>query len=504
MLVARRRWLLHFVAVTSVFAFAACSRVSTAPVGVPAPPDTMPPPITREMRGIWVATVANIDWPSRAGLSADQQRAELTDILDRAASAGFNTVVLQVRSAADALYPSPIEPWAKVLTGTQGTDPGYDPLAFAVAEAHARGLQLHAWINPFRAGSAWDSASFAPTHIFRTRRDLVRLYGGELWLDPGEPDVQDRVIRVVRDIVQRYDVDAIHADDFFYPYPINDSTGHPLDFPDSATYARSGSTLPRADWRRANVDHFIQRLYQEVHASKPMVEVGISPFGIWRPGNPPSVAGLDAYNAIYADSRTWLQQGWVDYLAPQLYWANGAPQQSFSVLLDWWKSQNSAGRHVWPGLAAYRVGDGSAGAFGASEIPDQIRITRESAGATGDVGALLYNTTSTLKRNGGAVAASIAPLYATRAIVPASPWLDAIPPPAPTIGVAGAVVQIVPATGEGARWWLVRSRHGGTWSTSLLFGDQRSATLPWAPERVMVNAIDEAGNASADVQWVRP
>jgi uncharacterized lipoprotein YddW (UPF0748 family) len=371
----------------------------------------MPPPITREMRGLWVATVANIDWPSRTTLTADQQRAELDDILDRAKSAGFNAVILQVRSASDATYASSLEPWAALLSGTQGTNPGYDPLAYAVAQAHARGLELHAWINPFRAGSASDSAKLAPTHIFRTRRDLVRVYGGALWLDPGEQDVQDQVIRVVRDITQRYDVDGIHADDYFYPYPVNDSAGRRLDFPDSVTYARSGSTLTRDDWRRANVDRFIERMYHEVHAVKPTIKVGLSPFGIWRPGNPPGVSGLDAYTAIYADSRKWLQQGWVDYLAPQLYWANSAPQQSFSALLDWWISQNTLGRNLWPGLAAYRVGDGTANAFSATEIADQIRLARARPGATGE---LLYNTNSTLKKNGGAVAASIAPLYTHR------------------------------------------------------------------------------------------
>jgi uncharacterized lipoprotein YddW (UPF0748 family) len=461
----------------------------------------MPPPITREMRGLWVATVANIDWPSRTTLTADQQRAELDDILDRAKSAGFNAVILQVRSASDATYASSLEPWAALLSGTQGTNPGYDPLAYAVAQAHARGLELHAWINPFRAGSASDSAKLAPTHIFRTRRDLVRVYGGALWLDPGEQDVQDQVIRVVRDITQRYDVDGIHADDYFYPYPVNDSAGRRLDFPDSVTYARSGSTLTRDDWRRANVDKFIERMYREVHAVKPTIKVGLSPFGIWRPGNPPGVAGLDAYAAIYADSRKWLQQGWVDYLAPQLYWANSAPQQSFSGLLDWWISQNTLGRNLWPGLAAYRVGDGTANAFSVTEIADQIRLARARPGATGE---LLYNTNSTLKKNGGAVAASIAPLYADVAIVPASPWLDSTPPSSPTVSVGGATVSIVPGAGEAARWWLVRARSDGTWRTTLVFGDQRSVTLPSSPERVLVNAIDEAGNASVETRWARP
>ena len=501
MRVVPRGSVLRWLAAGSIAFLAACSRVATAPVGPPVQPDTTPPPIVHEMRGLWVATVANIDWPSRRTLSADQQRAELVALLDRAKATGFNAIFLQVRSASDALYASPLEPWAIQLTGTQGKDPGYDPLAFAVAEAHARGLELHAWINPYRAGSAADSGSLAPNHVFHTRRDLVRVYGSSLWLDPGEPAVRDYVISVVKDIVQRYDVDGIHADDYFYPYQQRNASGATIDFPDSASYAKSGSTLARDDWRRANVDQFVQRLYQEVHALKPHIDVGISPFGIWRPGNPPGITGMDAYATLYADSRKWLQQGWVDYLAPQLYWADSPPQQSFSALLDWWISQNVLKRNIWPGIAAYRANDGTPNAFGAMEVPEQIRLTRARPGATGE---LLYNTGSTLTKNGGAVAASIAPLYASLAIAPTSSWLDNVAPSAPTIAVSGATVTISPAPGEGARWWLVRARTGGSWRAMLAFGTQTTVTLPAAPERVMVNAVDEAGNTSADVRWTKP
>src|SRR6185295_13946412 len=290
----RRRWALALVLV------AACSREKDITGPPVVTPDTAAPAIQREMRGLWVATVAKIDWPSRSTLTADQQRAELLSIFDRAAAAGFNAIIFHVRPAGDAVYRSSIEPWGKMLSGTQGTDPGYDPLAFAVQEAHARGLQLHAWINPFRAGNTSDTTRLAPTHLFKARRDLVRVYGTQLWLDPGEPDVHDHVMRVVTDIVQRYDVDGIHADDYFYPYPETDAANRTIVFPDAATYSRSGSTLTLGDWRRANVDRFVERLYREVHALKPTMVVGISPFGIWRPGSPNGVVGLDAYATIYA------------------------------------------------------------------------------------------------------------------------------------------------------------------------------------------------------------
>ena len=489
--------LLRGILALAATCLAACSSATTAPVRT-TPPDTTPPPLTREMRGLWVATVSNIDWPSRSTLTADQQRAELVDILDRAVAAGFNTIMFHVRPAADALYASSLEPWGAMLTGQQGTNPGYDPLEFAVQQAHARGLELHAWINPFRAGNTRDTLLLAPSHSFTARRGVVRIYGTQVWLDPGEPGVHDHSMAVVRDLVQRYDIDGIHADDYFYPYPQNDAAGRPIDFPDSASHARSGTTLARADWRRENVNRFVERMYREVHELDPTMKVGISPFGIWRPGNPPSVAGLDAYAAIYADSRKWLQEGWVDYFAPQLYWAIASPQQSFPALLDWWLGQNPLGRHVWPGLATYRVGDGTANAFSTSEIPDQIRLTRTRATVRGYIA---YNTTTTLKKNGGAVAATILPLQTVRAIPPAYPWLDELAPPAPVISVSGTTLAITPGMGEAARWWHIRVRINGTWATRVVFGSELSIPLGGNPERLIVHAIDAAGNASMPISW---
>ncbi len=470
----------------------------TGPTPIPPKTDTAPPPLTREMRGLWVATVANIDWPSRSTLTADQQKAELVDIFDRAANAGFNAIVFHVRPAGDAVYASTIEPWASMLTGTQGTDPGYDPLQLAVELAHARGMELHAWINPFRAGSRADTLKLAPNHFWRTRRDVSVVYGTQIWFDPGEPAVQDHSMQVISDIVRRYDIDAIHADDYFYPYQENDAQGRLIDFPDSGSYARSGTTLSRADWRRSNIDKFVERMYREVHAIKPMVKVGLSPFGIWRPGNPAGITGLDAYATLYADSRKWLQQGWVDYLAPQLYWSIASSGQSYPLLLDWWIAQNTQGRHVWPGLAAYRVNDGTASPFATNEIANQIELTRSRPAGTGH---LLYNTTSTLKRATGPVVASIAPLYANRAITPAYPWLDSAAPPTPSVSASGRTIQITPGAGESARWWYLRYRSAGTWTTRVLFGDQRSFSATDNVERVLLNAVDAAGNASASAAW---
>jgi uncharacterized lipoprotein YddW (UPF0748 family) len=338
-------------------------------------------------------------------------------------------------------------------------------------------------------------------HLFKARRDLIRIYGGNIWMDPGEQEVHDHSMRVILDIVSRYDIDGIHADDYFYPYVVNDNAGKPIPFPDDATWAKYGGGVPRDEWRRANIDRFVERMYREVHAIKPAIKVGVSPFGIWRPGFPAGISGLDAYATIYADSRKWLQQGWLDYLAPQLYWAISPPQQSYPALLDWWLSQSLAGRHVWPGLPAYRVNDGTSSADSMQQIPDQIRATRQRAAGTGH---LLYYTTWTLKRNGGALASSLAgDLYKTGALVPASPWLDASAPGVPSIIVASDILQITPAAGETSRWFALRIHASAAWSTRILFGSSRTLSLPTGVDRVLVQAVDQAGNVSAAAEWRR-
>jgi uncharacterized lipoprotein YddW (UPF0748 family) len=481
---------------TAILAFAILAMAAGCSTRSTTVPVDAAPAIPREMRGIWIATVRNIDWPSKDTLAAQAQRAELIDIYDRAVAAGFNTVVFQVRPATDAVYRSDLEPWSVLLTGRQGTDPGYDPLEFAVREAHARGLEIHAWINPFRAGNASDTSVLASTHQWNSRRALVRVYGAQLWLDPGEPEAREHSLRVVSDIVRRYDLDGIHMDDYFYPYPVRDSVrGGNLVFPDSASFAKSGSSLSIDDWRRENIDRFVERMYRTAHEIKPHIKVGISPFGIWRPGNPPSVAGFDAYASIYADARKWLQSGWVDYFVPQLYWAISAPQQSFPALLDWWLSENTMRRYVWPGLATYRASAQTNG-FSRTEIAEQVKIIRSRMPTPGHV---MFNTTTTLKRDNG-VLGTLRPLLEQRALVPAFTWLDSTPPPAPTLSVTGRAVQIT--AGERPRFLVLQTQSRGgllrraRWSTRIVSGDSTSLTLPEDAARAYVTAVDHAGNLS--------
>lgn len=348
-----------------------------------------------EFRGLWIATVRNIDWPSKPGLTVEDQKSELIAIFDRMVEIGLNGAILQVRPSGDAFYPSAYEPWSEFLTGEMGRapEPFYDPLAFAVEEAHKRGLELHAWLNPYRARRHSETTPAAPTHITIANPELVRDYGSFLWMDPGEPAVRQRAVDVVRDIVRRYDVDGIHFDDYFYPYPENNA-----EFPDEETWRRYGNGLDRAAWRRKNVDDLIEEVAAVIRQEKPDVRFGISPFGIWRPGHPRSVRGLDSYEKIYADSRKWLRLGWIDYFAPQLYWGSNAPQQRFSDLLKWWARQNVRGRNMWPGLAAHRVANGRPNGFDANEIIGQIQRIRATRQANGWI---LFNAKVVMQNRGG-------------------------------------------------------------------------------------------------------
>ncbi|MDD5199410.1 MAG: family 10 glycosylhydrolase [Terrimicrobiaceae bacterium] len=303
-----------------------------------------------EMRAAWVASVYNINFPSKPGLSADAQKAQILAILETARHARLNALMVQVRPECDALYESGIEPWSRFLTGAQGRSPGYDPLAFFIAEGRKRGIAIHAWINPYRAAThASDQRS--SRHVANRLPAATRRVGGQLWLDPGSTAVQDHVVAVVHDLVRRYPVAGVHLDDYFYPYPDTYSGS----FPDADLYARyqaSGGRLSRADWRRNNVNTMVRRLQATVHSARPGAVFGISPFGIYTKGQPPEVkAGLDQLNELYSDPVAWLQQGWVDYLAPQLYWKDSSPQ-SFSALLRWWRNPgiNPHGIPIYPGI----------------------------------------------------------------------------------------------------------------------------------------------------------
>ena len=465
-----------------------------------------PPAVEREFRAAWVATVFNMDWPSQTGLSVAQQQAQALAILDRARAMNLNALIWQVRPMCDAFYRSPIEPWSRFLTGTAGRDPGYDPLQFIVMEAHKRGLEIHAWFNPYRAGSSAQT-DLPANHISKTRPDLVVRYGKFLWLDPAKREVQAYTTRVVLDVVKRYDIDGVHLDDYFYPYAEKDSAGRALPFPDDATYAKylqGGGRLTKSDWRREGVNTLIRGLHAGIRRQKSWVKFGISPFGIWRPGYPSSVRGLDAYEKLYADSRLWLREGWVDYWTPQLYWGLNAPQQPYRDLLAWWQGENRLSRHLWPGHNASKIGSG----FDAREIIAQIGATREQSGATGDV---LFSA-RVLASNPDGIVEKLKSAYAAPALVPASPWMDARAPVAPAVSGRvnefGRTLRVEWQPTADVAQWTVQARYaraggGFWWSTQIVPGQSGGLEIPVSqdqmPDRVAICAVDRVGNQSAPV-----
>lgn len=343
----------------------------------------------REMRGVWVATVTNRDWPSKPGLTADEQRDELLAHLDTAVDNGLNTVVLQVRPTADALWPSPYEPWSQVLTGTQGKDPGWDPLRTAVAEAHDRGLQLHAWFNPYRIANHTDPSKLAESHPARQNPEWVVTYGGKLYYNPGLPEVRTFVQQAMLDAVEKYQVDGVHFDDYFYPYPVAGQT-----FDDTDAYDRyGGGFATRAAWRRDNIDKLVVEMAAGIRRIRPTTQFGISPFGVWRnaatdPLGSDSRAGVQTYDDLYADTRKWVREGWIDYICPQLYWNIGFAAADYAKLVSWWAEVARGSRtRLYLGEALYKAGDPAQPAAwqDPAELSRHLTLAKEHPEAHGHV-----------------------------------------------------------------------------------------------------------------------
>lgn len=403
-------------------------------------------PPKREFRGAWIATVINLDWPSSPFLTPEAQRAELIRILDELRSHGVNAVMFQVRSESDAMYASPLEPWSYWLTGQQGKPPSpfYDPLEFAVTEAHQRGIELHAWFNPYRASREVGNYANASNHVTVVHPEWDIQIGSIKFLDPGLPQVREHVTSVVMDVVRRYDVDGVHFDDYFYPYPPNQISSQ-----DDATFAAypRGFTN-RSDWRRDNVNLLIQMIHDSIQVAKSHVKFGMSPFGIWKNGVPSGITGLDAYSAIYCDALAWLAQQTVDYITPQLYWPFGGGQD-YAKLMPWWGTQRN-GRHFYPGQGVYR-----ATTWAPNEVPRQVRANRANANVGGSIMFRALN----FRENGNGFADSLKnDLFRYHALAPTMAWKDVVPPNAPQnlryeriagTGTAGLKWDVPPEASDG-------------------------------------------------------
>ncbi|WP_205503126.1 glycoside hydrolase family 10 protein [Rufibacter psychrotolerans] len=378
----------------------------------------------REFRGVWVATVANLDWPIR-GAAPEHQKAALRDMLDKIKAANLNVVFFQVRTECDAFYRSSYEPWSRFLTGTQGKDPGYDPLAFAIAEAHARGLELHAWFNPFRVGTVANPAVYHAQHVSKARPEwLLSFPNGKKILDPGLPQVRSYIAAIVREVAQNYDIDGVHFDDYFYPYPEGPFLG--IANEDAQTFKAHGAGFQNIkDWRRHNVNETMRLVHEQIKAVKPQVRFGISPFGIWKNGEPAGVTGMDAYHAIYADALHWLDHQVVDYLTPQLYWAIGG-RQDYRKLLYWWSDKaHAAGRHLYAGHTVNQPG------FSPDEVPHQIEITRSNR-EKNSLGSVIFRAANITGNTNLITTSFQAATFRFPAAPPAMRWLGGQAPAAPT------------------------------------------------------------------------
>ena len=454
--------------------------------------DQLPSP-HREFRAAWVATIHNLDWPSRPGLSVYEMRRETIAILDRLEELNMNAVILQVRPHGDALYKSDLEPWSCYLTGKQGVAPtgGFDPLEFWIEEAHQRGIQLHAWFNPYRVYHHSGFGEMSEDFILKRRPDLLYKLkkSGFWWMDPSKTEAREHTLNVVMDVVNRYDIDGVHFDDYFYPYPAYNGGKSLPDYKSFKKYQDSGGKLELADWRRSAVNSLISDVSRQIKATKPAVEFGISPFGIWKPGYPEEAKGFDAFSELYADSRLWLAKGWVDYLMPQLYWPINAPHQSFPTLLEWWHGENQSGRHVWPGIRL---------THSVQETINKIEVVREQKGS--DSGMALFSMKG-LMNNTNRTDLLKTVSWQDKAVIPASGWNPITQPLAPELfsdhnpSNNRTEVHIFPRDKSEVFLILINEKRRGQWQTPQLFTkDYHSHYISSGTSEIAVRIIDRSRN----------
>jgi uncharacterized lipoprotein YddW (UPF0748 family) len=451
-----------------------------------------------QLRGMWIATVVNIDWPSKPGLSADEQKRELVSLYDTAVERGYNTIVLQVRPTADAFWPSEHEPWSKYLTGTQGKDPGYDPLGFAIEEAHARDLRIHGWFNPHRVSMDTDLDALVRDHPARLHPDWVVAYGPKLYYNPGIPAVTEFNIAAIMDAVTRYDLDGVHFDDYFYPYPVGTQ-----EFPDDDTYATYGADFDdKAEWRRDNINRLVKGLVAAIHEAKPHVQFGVSPFAVWRniatdPLGSDTTAGAECYDDLYADTRRWLREEWIDYLCPQIYWAEGFAPADYDVLVDWWARQvRESGSHtrLYIGQATYKIGTSTQSPEwidDPQEMSNHLTKNQEYPEVSGDI---FYNASSVVADLLGATSLVATQHYQHPALQPTMPWLDSRAP---------APVVSLHAVGDGnpvTLSWRSFGRPASTFAIYRFDGSSEPRDCDFVDARHLVATV-AAGTPSGGTRW---
>ncbi len=406
----------------------ACIFLLLVSVNTYAQSPTIPPAYNQvkyDFRAAWIATFTNINWPSKKGLTVEQQKKEYIGLVEQLQALKFNAVIMQVRPASDAFYPSSLNPWSEYLTGTQGTNPGYDPLKFTIDESHKRNLEFHAWFNPFRISSSVDLSKLSKDNVAIKHPDWVLSYGGKLYINPGIPEARAFVVESIMEVVKNYDIDAVHLDDYFYPYPGGDAK---KTIPDGDTYKKYGRGINNiGDWRRDNVNLFVKDLSTAIKQTKSYVKFGISPFGIWQNKSVDptgsDTSGMSAYSAIFADSRAWIKNGYLDYIMPQVYWEFGNKSAAYEKVLNFWINEMklNPNMHLYIGHAAFKAGTYNEAWKKEAELPNQLKYNQSFRVINGSG---LYNIQSVLDNNNFRYTLS-KELYKNIALVPAMPWKTA-------------------------------------------------------------------------------
>ncbi len=380
----------------------------------------------REFRAVWIATVSNIDWPTSPNDPVEKQQEDFIAILDFYKKLNFNAVIVQVRTAGDAFYPSKLAPWSRFLTGQEGKAPelDYDPMAWMIQEAHNRGFEFHAWLNPYRATFDLNTDILSPQHDFFTHQDWMIPYGKKYYYNPGIPEVQDHLVNIITEVVENYDIDAIHFDDYFYPYKTEGEVFKDADV--FVNHAEPGQSLE--DWRRENINDLIRKTHESIKKRKPWVHFGISPFGVWRnasidPLGSDTEAGQTTYDDLYADPLKWMENGWIDYLAPQLYWSMDFHLASYRRLIDWW-DKNVINTNLYIGNGAYKVKNNSDTAwYKKEELPNQIALSRATQNISGNI---FFSANSLLNKHDSIINELVQNVYNTPILPPSSNTLDTL------------------------------------------------------------------------------
>lgn len=342
----------------------------------------------REFRGFWVATVANIDWPKNGNDSLDKQKDDYLKLLEFYQNLHFNTAIVQIRTAGDAFYPSDYAPWSRFLTGVEGEAPNSsdDILTWMISETHKRGMEFHAWLNPYRATMNENTEILSPLHDYNRHPEWMLKYGSKFYYNPGIPKVQEHLNTIMAEVVAKYDVDAIHFDDYFYPYKIKDEVlTDSLSF---KNYALPNQSIE--DWRRSNVDSLVKNVHLTIKSIKPWVQFGISPFGVWKnkatdPEGSDTRAGQTTYDDLYADPLLWMEKGWIDYLLPQVYWSMALPEASHRKIVVWWANKSKPGTNLYIGNGPYKIRNNNDAAWNnKKELPNQIGLARKTPKVSGN------------------------------------------------------------------------------------------------------------------------